>query len=201
MLADTVRSINQVQLTVKILTVSRNWWSTDTGILCGHREVSAHTFPIGIEPSEFHRRLEKSCVQESLRKMRHGFRGTKVILGVDRLDCIKGIPQKLHAFDELLEQYPELIGNVILLQVAIPSRDHLKAHQDLKEEIQQLVGRINGKHGMFLAWLSIITVWVSLDGRMLTLAQARSTTCLSSSCTPSSNRTSSQPCTLPPTSV
>jgi trehalose-6-phosphate synthase len=83
--------------------------------------------------------------------MKCGFRGTKVILGVDRLDCIKGIPQKLQAFDELLGQYPELIGNVILLQVAIPSRGDLKAHQDLKEEIQQLVGRINGRYGMFLA--------------------------------------------------
>lgn len=131
----------------RLLTVFRKWWSTDTGILCGHREVSALTFPIGIEPSEFHRRLEKACVQKTLRTMRENFRGSKVILGVDRLDCIKGIPQKLNAFDALLEQYPELIGHVILLQVAIPSRDDLKTHQDLKEEIQQLVGRINGKHG------------------------------------------------------
>lgn len=79
--------------------------------------------------------------------MRADLCDTKVILGVDRLDCIKGIPQKLHAFDRLLEQCPELVGHVVLLQVAIPSRDDLKAHQDLKEEIQQLVGKINGKYG------------------------------------------------------
>lgn len=83
----------------------------------------------------------------TLRKMKKDFYGTKLILGVDRLDCIKGLPQKLHAFDRLLEKYPELIGHVSLLQLVIPSRDDLKAHQDLKDEIHQLVGRINGRHG------------------------------------------------------
>lgn len=81
--------------------------------------------------------------------MRDDFRGLKVILGVDRLDCIKGIPQKLHAFDALLEQRPQFVGQVTLLQVVVPSRDDLKAHQDLKEEIHQLVGKINGKFGTF----------------------------------------------------
>lgn len=80
--------------------------------------------------------------------MRRGFKDAKVVLGVDRLDCIKGIPQKLHAFDALLEKHAELIGHVVLLQFTIPSRDNLKAHQDLKKEIQHLVGEINGKYGM-----------------------------------------------------
>lgn len=80
--------------------------------------------------------------------MKCDFRGTKLILGVDRLDCIKGLPQKLHAFEELLDTNPELVGRVVLLQLVIPSRDDLKAHRDLKEEIQRLVGSINGKHGM-----------------------------------------------------
>jgi trehalose 6-phosphate synthase len=155
----------------RLLTSCSNWWSTSTGILCGHREVSAHTFPIGIEPSEFHRRLEKSCVQESLRKIRYSFRATKVILGVDRLDCIKGIPQKLRAFDELLELYPQLVGHVVLLQVTIPSRDDLKAHQDLKDEIQHLVGRINDKYGMSShLGLNSSSLDMIRDGTILTLA-------------------------------
>lgn len=132
----------------EVLTGSRKWWSTDTGILCGDREVSVRTFPIGIEPSEFHRRLRRSSVQDTLRKMKDEFRNKKVILGVDRLDCIKGIPQKLRAFDMLLERSPEFIGDTILVQVVVPSRDNLKAHQDLKEEIHQLVGKINGRYGM-----------------------------------------------------
>lgn len=136
------------ELITRLLTISRKWWSTDEGILCGHREVFAQTFPIGIEPAEFHRRLKKPSVQNTMRKMKSGFSGSKVILGVDRLDCIKGLPQKLHAFETLLKRHPEIIGQVMLVQVAIPSRDNLKSHRELKEEIQQLVGKINGKYGM-----------------------------------------------------
>lgn len=150
--------------------ISRKWWSTDDGILCGDREVSVQTFPIGIEPSEFHYRLEKSGVQDTLRKMRADLSDTKVILGVDRLDCIKGIPQKLHAFDRLLERYPNLIGEAVLLQVAIPSRDDLKSHQDLKEEIQHLVGEINGKYGIYPLFPLQLTAPMQ---QTLTLAQAK----------------------------
>ena len=83
-----------------------------------------------------------------IRSMRNKFDGAKVIVGVDRLDCIKGIPQKLLAFDRFLERHPEWVGKAILVQVAVPSRANLEVHRELKIEIQQLVGEINGKHGM-----------------------------------------------------
>jgi trehalose 6-phosphate synthase len=127
---------------------------------------------------------------------------SRVILGVDRLDCIKGISQKLHAFDELLELYPQLIGHVVLLQVAIPSRDDLKAHQDLKEEIQQLVGRINDIYGMsFHPGVTSLSLEMIRDGTILTTAQSRSTMCLSSTAILPLSRMNSQPCTPPPKSV
>jgi len=81
--------------------------------------------------------------------MKDHYRGQKVILGIDRLDCIKGIPQKLCAFNDLLEREPDLVGKCTLVQVAIPSRDDLMSTRTLKEEVQQLVGRINGKFSMF----------------------------------------------------
>lgn len=215
-------TIDQFTLQVT-LTDSRKWWSTDAGILYGHREVRAQVFPIGIEPSEFHLRLQKPCVQDAVINMRDGFNGCKVILGVDRLDCIKGIPQKLHAFDALLEQHPELVGNVVLLQVTIPSRDGLKAYQDLKEEIQQLVGKINGKYGMsfytiikLMEWarlrvynlwasnnlsiedMSSCTLFLNFRGKCLTFFQARSITYPYTSCTLASAPKSSQPYTRPP---
>ncbi|GAB7334971.1 hypothetical protein MBLNU13_g06842t1 [Cladosporium sp. NU13] len=152
------------------------WWSTDNGILCGDREVSVQTFPIGIEPSEFHYCLEKSSVQDTLRKMRADLCNTKVILGVDRLDCIRGIPQKLHAFDKLLEQYPGLVGQAVLLRVAIPSRDDLKSHQDLKEEIQHLVGKINGKHGK-VNYVPVQSLHTSINPDELTVLYATADVC------------------------
>jgi trehalose 6-phosphate synthase len=106
--------------------------------------------------------------------MRADLCDTKVILGVDRLDCIKGIPQKLHAFDRLLERRPDLIGEAVLLQVAVPSRDDLKSHQDLKEEIQHLVGKINGKHGMSSRYfLSAFRCPPACVPQTLTSAQAK----------------------------
>ncbi len=113
------------------------------------REIVVGTFPIGIEPCEFQDRLRKQSVQESIRNLTQRFYGAKVIVGVDRLDCIKGIPQKLCAFDRFLETNPEWIGRAILVQVTVPSRANLDAHRALKIEIQQLVGEINGKYGKF----------------------------------------------------
>lgn len=115
-----------------------------------NRPISVQTLPIGIEPAEFHTRLWKSSVQDLIRSMKDKFRGVKVIVGVDRLDCIKGLPQKLLAFERFLEKNPSWVGKATLIQVVVPSRDSLESHKDLKEIVQQLVGRINGKYGACL---------------------------------------------------
>ena len=69
----------------------------------------------------------------------------RIILGVDRLDYTKGLVHRLRAFELLLDKYPEYIEKVIFMQVAVPSRTDVKEYQDLKEEMDQLVGRINGR--------------------------------------------------------
>ena len=75
------------------------------------------------------------------------FQGVKVIVGVDRLDYIKGIPQKLHAFDVFLSQHPEWVGKIVLCQVAVPSREDVEEYQNLRATINELIGRINGAYG------------------------------------------------------
>ena len=129
-------------------TVSRGRRSIDTKIPRSGREVFVGTFPIGVEPSEFHSRLQKEGVQDMIRSIRDKFQGATVIVGVDRLDCIKGLPQKLCAFDRFLKRHPEWIGKAILVQVAIPSRANLEVHQELRVEVEKLVREINGKYGM-----------------------------------------------------
>ena len=126
----------------------RHCVSQDDYLLQHGREISVKTLPIGIEPADFHQRLRKPHVHEMIDCMKDHYRGCKVILGLDRLDGIKGIPQKLCAFNDLLERHPDLIGKVTLIQVAIPSRDDLMSTQSLKEEVQQLVGKINGRFSM-----------------------------------------------------
>ena len=70
-----------------------------------------------------------------------------LVLGVDRLDYIKGIDLKLLAFAEALRRHPEFIGQLSLLQVAVPSREDVEEYQNLKQQVEQLVGKINGEFG------------------------------------------------------
>jgi len=71
------------------------------------------------------------------------------MVGVDRLDYIKGVPQKLHALEVFLTEHPEWIGKVVLVQVAVPSRQDVEEYQNLRAVVNELVGRINGKFGKF----------------------------------------------------
>src|SRR6476620_6598349 len=71
----------------------------------------------------------------------------KWILGVDRLDYIKGLVLKLRAFRKLLKEFPEERGEVQLVQIVIPSRTEVPEYQKLKAKIEQLVSSINGEFG------------------------------------------------------
>jgi trehalose 6-phosphate synthase len=75
------------------------------------------------------------------------FQGVKLMVGVDRLDYIKGVPQKLHALEVFLSDHPEWVGKVVLVQVAVPSRQDVEEYQNLRAVVNELVGRINGKFG------------------------------------------------------
>lgn len=63
------------------------------------------------------------------------------------MDYIKGVPQKLHALEVFLDEHPEWIGKVVLVQVAVPSRGDVEEYQNLRAVVNELVGRINGRFG------------------------------------------------------
>jgi len=105
------------------------------------------TFPIGIDPTSFTDNLKKDSVQQRIKQLQQRFGDVKVIVGVDRLDYIKGVPQKLHALELFLSQHPEWIGKVVLAQLAVPSRQDVEEYQNLRAIVNELVGRINGRFG------------------------------------------------------
>ncbi|GFZ44839.1 Trehalose-6-phosphate synthase [Saitozyma sp. JCM 24511] len=117
------------------------------GIEFEGRYAQVGTYPIGIEPMQFVDGLRNPKIHNRLKQLEHRFEGCKVIIGVDRLDYIKGIPQKLHAFEVFLTQHPEWIGKVVLVQLAIPSRQDVEEYQNLRACVNELVGRINGRFG------------------------------------------------------
>lgn len=103
----------------------------------GRRSIRVRPLPIGIPYGRF---VE---LARAARKVIHTEQ--KIILGVDRLDYTKGLVNRLLAFELLLERYPEHREKVSLLQISVPSRTDVREYQELKEQIDQLVGRINGR--------------------------------------------------------
>ena len=103
--------------------------------------------PIGIEPEEIEEIGRRPETIAEFDELRERYRGRTVILGVDRLDYTKGLPQKLVAFEELLEKNPELADKVVFIQIASPSRMNVAEYQKLKREVDELVGRISGRFG------------------------------------------------------
>jgi trehalose 6-phosphate synthase/phosphatase len=101
--------------------------------------------PIGIEPEEIEELAARPEVVAEYEELRRRYQGRKVVLGVDRLDYTKGLPQKLLAFEELLERNPDLAEKVVFIQVAAPSRMGVAEYQQLKREIDELVGRVSGR--------------------------------------------------------
>lgn len=112
------------------------------------REVLAQEFPISIDVDEFAAVANKPQVQARAREIREEFGEDKtVLLGVDRLDYTKGIHHRLKAYAELLAEGEVTSENTVLVQVATPSREEVQAYQDLRDEIEATVGRINGDFG------------------------------------------------------
>lgn len=144
------------------------------------RHVQVGTFPIGIEPSQFTDGLKKDNIRARIESLKQKFAGVKLIVGVDRLDYIKGVPQKMHALEVFLSEHPEWIGKVVLVQVAVPSRQDVEEYQNLRAVVNELVGRINGKFGT-IEFMPIHFMHKSVNFDELVALYAVSDACLVSS--------------------
>eukprot|EP01083_Nonionella_stella_P057372 150629_1 len=104
-------------------------------------------FPIGINYSRFADALKLDETKRHIEFFRKQFAGQKVIVGIDRLDYVKGLLQKFYAYEKFLEDHPEWVSKVVLVQIAVPSRGNVQEYQKLAEDVHELVGRINGRFG------------------------------------------------------
>ena len=123
-------------------------------ITVGHRIVKVDAFPMGIDFDQY---AKAEIDTKWLNRIQNQFssgKNCKIILSIDRLDYTKGIPQRLEAFDLFLERYPEYRKCVTLIMVAVPSRTGVETYRQLKQQVDELVGRINGKHGT-IGWMPV----------------------------------------------
>ena len=122
------------------------------------RELLTASFPVGIDMESFLASRPKKSREQPL--------STTRLIGVDRLDYTKGLPQKFRAFGRFLEKYPEYRRKVNLSQFAPPTRESVVAYADIRKELETLSGTINGKFGE-LDWVPIQYIHRSTPRRML----------------------------------
>ena len=116
--------------------------------------VQVKAFPIGIDVQEFQRLGRSQDAVETFESVRKEYSRRQLLLGIDRLDYSKGIPQRVRAFRELLERHPDNVHSATLLMIASPSRDAVNAYVDLRQELEGLCGAINGDFGD-LDWIPV----------------------------------------------
>ena len=106
------------------------------------RQVRAEAHPIGIDVARFERMSQD--VEREAHNLREEVGAEFLVVGIDRLDYTKGILSRLLAFEQFLKDYPEYHERVAFYQVATPSRTEVESYQQLKREVDEAVGRING---------------------------------------------------------
>lgn len=120
----------------------------------GNRKVLIDAFPMGIDYEKYHSTASSAETLKREVRYRTSIGESKLILSIDRLDYSKGIPKRLIAFEEFLRRNSDWRGKVSLLMVLVPSRDKVERYKELKNEIDELVGRINGQFGR-LSWTPV----------------------------------------------
>ncbi len=109
------------------------------------RVVRLGVFPISIDFDHYASISGSPAVTERSQKFHEEFPGQKIILSTDRLDYTKGIPERIMAFCNALERYPDMHGKTTLVQVVVPSRTKVPEYEKLKEEIEHQIGKTNGQ--------------------------------------------------------
>ena len=116
-------------------------------VVCRGRHVASITAPIGIPVNELQALSLDPDVGREVERIRSMMNHRRIVLGVDRLDYTKGIPERLAAFERLLRRDRNARTRTALVQVMVPSRTDVEAYADLKDEVDRMVGDINGRYG------------------------------------------------------
>jgi alpha,alpha-trehalose-phosphate synthase [UDP-forming]/trehalose-phosphatase len=146
-----------------------NFIAAARGLLGSEGEARARdrvrVVPVGIDPDRFAEASQpKATPNETLSMggLETMLGGRKLILGVDRLDYSKGIPERLEAFARLLENFPEWRNQVSFIQVSVPTRSDVPEYGELRSRVEALVGRINGAYGE-ADWVPVRYLYRSYD--------------------------------------
>ena len=111
------------------------------------RSMQVGVFPVGVETEAFSRLARRAVESEFVRGVLGSLSGRAMIIGVDRLDYSKGIPERMNAFERFLKIFPDWHNNVTYLQITPRSRSDIPEYADIARHVGEAVGRINGNFG------------------------------------------------------
>jgi trehalose 6-phosphate synthase len=109
------------------------------------REFHAAAFPIGVDADQCRALAAESPERPQLTRMRKSLGDRKLIIGVDRLDYSKGLELRFRAYESLLANHPTTRGQVVYLQIAPPTRPDVRTYDEIRQELEQAAGNINGR--------------------------------------------------------
>ncbi len=121
-----------------------------------------HVIPVGTDPDRFAEDAATTTESPELGNFSQMLGGRQLILGVDRLDYSKGVPERLEAYARFLEKYPAWRGKVVFVQVSVPTRSEVPEYAELRSRVELLVGRINGAYGE-ADWVPVRYLYRSYD--------------------------------------
>lgn len=122
----------------------------EAGTIFAHdRSLRSIVCPVGIDSSAFHRRAERAANSKNNKRLLESLAGRSLMIGVDRLDYSKGLPNRVEAFGRLLSRFPEHSQHVSYLQVAVPSREEVAEYAILRRTLNNMAGDVNGRYGTF----------------------------------------------------
>ncbi|WP_051279434.1 alpha,alpha-trehalose-phosphate synthase (UDP-forming) [Hellea balneolensis] len=127
---------------------------SDEQMKVGDRIITIRHCPIGMNAPEFSETANSKMAKDAAESLNRFLGGRQLIIGVDRMDYSKGLPQRFEAVGRLFDSYPKTHGNVSFTQIAPPSRSIVDEYAHLRETLDQLAGRINGDYGD-LDWIPI----------------------------------------------
>jgi len=112
----------------------------------GGRRFRAAAFPIGIDTELIARQAGTAATKAAVKNLRNSLRDRQLAIGVDRLDYSKGLPERFLGFERYLERHPDQRGSLTYLQIAPVSRGDVTEYRQLRSQLEQIAGHINGGH-------------------------------------------------------
>ncbi|WP_086608269.1 alpha,alpha-trehalose-phosphate synthase (UDP-forming) [Erythrobacter donghaensis] len=108
------------------------------------RSVIARTYPIGIDWEHFQAQGNMGEARNAHQRLLSSTRDRTAMIGVDRLDYSKGLPERIDGIGRFFDQHPERVRDLVFIQIAPPSREDVKSYQDIRMLLEQKTGQING---------------------------------------------------------